>query len=413
MTSWTANQFRTFRKLYIWWRDQLTIVGKLVFLLMICSLPTLADSGAVWAIVFMASSSILLVASATSFLYRPRLSFKVTCPKNWMRSECRVLRVEIMNQSRRPICDLQLDLIPKPETWEIMQSSSFAKVLHPGQAITVSIAVRALRRGLFQLPRLQATTLFPLHLVRRAVTYQLPRKALILPFYRELRSFDLAQSAPSLARGNNLTLQTVGLTGEYVGSREYQPGVPVRKWDYPSWARLGQPVVREFSAPRHPSAAVILDTFFPAQACENARPLPELEVILSLAAAITEALIERGNRIDLLVIGNRLATCHDRELGEDHQAILERLALAQPCCADELSDLREEIEQTPVTWELAIVLSHRWGEEQEQLFQAATRRHGLGKRIVVRTDERASDYARHDMLHCVTSSQVEAGLVDF
>ena len=127
--------------------------------------------------------------------------------------------------------------------------------------------------------------------MRRRETISLGQSAIILPFYKPLRSFQLTRSAPNLTRGTALAFHTIGMNGEYVGSREYQPGIPVRKWDYPSWARLGQPVVREYCDPRYPSAAVVLDTHFDTADPPAADPIPELEAILSLAAAITDSLL--------------------------------------------------------------------------------------------------------------------------
>ncbi|MFO7901771.1 MAG: DUF58 domain-containing protein [Planctomycetota bacterium] len=416
MSNWFQTQFRTFRRVYIWWRDQLTIVGKMIFLVMIGSLPTFADSGAVLAIVFIASSTILLVAAAASFLFRPRLSVRATCPNNWMCRESRVVPVRITNRSRFPVYELRLDMVSIPGVWEIVEAEAFVKVLKPGETITVSLRVKALRRGEFQLPELRATTSFPLNLRIRSKAFPVRRQALILPFYRELRSFDLLRFMPNLVQGQDLALQTVGLTGEYVGSREYQPGLAVRKWDYASWARLGRPVVREFSEPRYPSVAVIVDTFFPTWRHERGELVPELEATLSLAAAVTEALVAHGYRLSMLTIGKDCFTSDCRFSSENHVVVLERLALGNPCHLDGLKELAGRLEHSPTTWDLAIVLSHRWESEQEELFQLATRRNASGRRVLVQLDEQVDEQAHADadpgFGHRVTASQIEAGQVD-
>jgi len=269
-----------------------------------------------------------------------------------------------------------------------------------------------LRRGLFQLPRLRATTLFPLQLVRRRETRALPRQALILPFYHPLRSFTLTQTAPNTPRGSSLALQTIGLTGEYVGSREYQPGVPVRKWDYASWARLGQPVVREFSEPRHPSVAILVDTFFDPQQLDGSEVLPELEALLSLAASLTDAVLAEGNRIDLLAIGPELTPAGDRVYGEDQTRILQRLALANPQEEHRRDRLVHELEELTLTWDFAIVLSHRWDIKLDQLLDALTRHRVIGTRIVVRADRAADGVPPpHGLCH-IAPAHVAAGTVD-
>jgi uncharacterized protein (DUF58 family) len=243
--------------------------------------------------------------------------------------------------------------------------------------------LKPLRRGLQLLPDLSATTRFPLHLVRRAERYRLSRRPLILPFYHDLDSLDLAEKMPQVSRGTSLALQTVGLTGEYVGSREYQPGVPVRKWDYASWARLAQPVVREFSEPRHPSATLILDTSVPTDGWDGSQPISVMEAIISLGASVAVALIEQGNRVELLAVGDELQLCDGHYTGEDPLAILEKLALAQPTESAAIPELTDRLERTPETWDLVVVISHRWDAVQERLYQSVSRTSTTGTRVVI------------------------------
>lgn len=326
--------------------------------------------------------------------------------------ESRVVPVRITNRSRCPVYELQLDMVSTPGIWEVTDAGTCVKVLKPGETITVPVRVKARRRGQFQLPELRAKTSFPLNVRIRSQAFPVGREALILPFYWELRSFDLLRFVPNLVQGRDLALQSVGVTGEYVGSREYQPGLAVRKWDYASWARLGRPVVREFSEPRYPSVAVIVDTFFPTQRHAGGELVPELEASLSLAAAITEGLIARSCRISMLAVGNDCFTSDCRFSAENHVVMLERLARGKPSALDGLKELAGRLEQPPATWDLAIVLSHRWEREQEDLFQLATRRNASGSRVLIQLREQARGGADPGFGHCVTGSQIEAGQVD-
>ncbi len=53
------------------------------------------------------------------------------------------------------------------------------------------------------------------------------------------------------------------LMNDYVGSREYQIGMPVRRWDFASWARLGKPAVREFAGHSDTLLVIVVDTSSP------------------------------------------------------------------------------------------------------------------------------------------------------
>ena len=68
----------------------------------------------------------------------------------------------------------------------------------------------------------------------------------------------------SLAVDGTNSRPRAGDSSEYLGSRDYQPGMRVRRWDYRSWARLGRPVVREYEEPQRKSIVLIVDTLVPA-----------------------------------------------------------------------------------------------------------------------------------------------------
>ena len=112
-----------------------------------------------------------------------------------------------------------------------------------------------------------------------------------------------------------------GDSWEYLGSREYQVGMPVRRWDYGAWARLGKPVVREFEEHSRSRACVLVDTaVLPEERSSSARraasrdataphsatPQWRLETALSLAAAVANGLAETGWRIDAVAT----ESCH-------------------------------------------------------------------------------------------------------
>ncbi len=65
----------------------------------------------------------------------------------------------------------------------------------------------------------------------------------------------------------------VGDSLEFVGTREYREGDPLRKIHWRSWARRGEPVVKEYQEEYFSRIALVLDTFLPAPAPARARAL--------------------------------------------------------------------------------------------------------------------------------------------
>ena len=65
----------------------------------------------------------------------------------------------------------------------------------------------------------------------------------------------------------------VGDSLEFVGTREYREGDPLRKIHWRSWARLGKPVVKEYQEEYFSRIALVLDTFLPKAPPPRARAL--------------------------------------------------------------------------------------------------------------------------------------------
>ena len=101
---------------------------------------------------------------------------------------------------------------------------------------------------------------------------------------------------------------------EYIGSREYQPGMQVRRRDFASLARTGKPTLREFSEGEELKVALISDTF---------RLRGEdllLERILSYSTGVTSELMDHRG------IGAELFTPHRIAAAASSEDLLRALA---------------------------------------------------------------------------------------
>ena len=110
----------------------------------------------------------------------------------------------------------------------------------------------------------------------------------------ELGGSDHAQQAPRARVG--------GDSLELLGLRPYRPGDPVRDLHVPTWARLGEPVVRSYQAHEVARVAVILDA--------DLRDEGRLEGAVSVVAGLLIEAAEAGAEIELVV------------LDDDHPAVL-------------------------------------------------------------------------------------------
>ena len=108
-------------------------------------------------------------------------------------------------------------------------------------------------------------------------------------------------------------------TGESMdlsGVRPYRPGDPIRDLHALSWARVGEPVVREYQQEYFSRVGVVLDT--EARNQDD----PRLEAAISLCAGAVVRLSRGEALIDLLVVGNRVHRLTlGRNLGFAEQAL--------------------------------------------------------------------------------------------
>lgn len=201
----------------------------------------------------------------------------------------------------------------------------------------------------------------------------------------------------------------IGYDGEYLGSREYTPGMPVRRWDYNSWARLGQPVVREYNHPEQPAAAIVLDNWFGGgAAADGVQESSQFEATLSLAAALSEALVARNYRMVLLATASETYDLSGCSAADVHTAVLRLLAVQMPAKDGSFDKIRTELGFLPASAAFVFVLLNRWDADCQTLCRRILDRGCELTRVFL--DGRAAEQPErgaHDVVASV--AQVERG----
>ena len=150
---------------------------------------------------------------------------------------------------------------------------------------------------------------------------------------------------------------------DYTGSREYEYGMPVRRWDFVSWARLGKPIVREYQSPSVQQVYLIVDTSEQPDPAVNAeKRKADLEHLLSAA---TTSILELGKKRVSLQLCLTCEQDRHREEGGfaqiDNESMLIRLANADATDPEstnqQIERALESIHQSP-----ALILSNRHSE---------------------------------------------------
>ena len=295
---WLHSQFRTFHKIHRWWKNRLTVTGRSLTLIAVVCSPAIIIPDSSLTIFFASSFFLLLLSAIVAWLHSPKLRWALVESPAWRCLEPGVVQFRVENLGRLPVFDLHLSCLSLDDSWSVEILSPHIGRLVAGESTIVRVRFTPLQRGLHRFPRLTAESLFPLGIHRQRGSRPQMENALVYPAAAQPIHHTFLEAGRSRAAGQQQLAGHSGWSGDYVGSREYYPGMPVRRWDYGSWARLGQPVVREFSNPQLPQARLLLDLSPPE--AENRTNHDAIESVISVAGELSQSLIALGFQISCI-----------------------------------------------------------------------------------------------------------------
>ncbi|MGB6222839.1 DUF58 domain-containing protein [Haloferula sp.] len=171
--------------------------------------------------------------------------------------------------------------------------------LQAGATHTFHSEITPRRRGLIRLDDLRLLLPDPFGLYQRCARVNAPAATLaVLPQRHQLPVFELPGSA-RFQPGGDAAARNTGPSGDFVGLREYRSGDPLRLIHWKSWARTGQPIVKELEDTFFPRHGLVLDTF------PDAGDEDLFEGAVTVAASFVAAVDTRECLIDLMFISGR------------------------------------------------------------------------------------------------------------
>jgi len=388
-----------------WWRERLTIGGRAVFCTMLFCLPGMLTVDAPVVMLFAALCGLLVVVGVANFAFRPSLRCQLQTPDHAKASDPFEVQLRVTNSRIRWAFELQLETANLKQPWRVERFPAPIYMLGRGEERTLSVSVACDKRGRFQLPRFAAASGFPFHLFRRAKRITKPVEILVLPKYKPV------EFAPGMW-GKDMpseSTQVQGVTAgayEFAGNRDYQPGVPVRRWDYASWARLGRPVVREFEDYPQPSVMLVLDTIREDSTSQK------FEAAISLTAGLADALLADRYRIDNLMVGTKVFENAIGGAGHELLDVLEQLAVAKLSPGKVANQQPEPLRLPPPTQNgmQAIVVLSGWDEQRRDVITAIDQA-GYRPYCVIVSDE-GQQLPTGFNGATVSATQIEAGEVN-
>ncbi len=230
---------------------------------------------------------------------------------------------------RRPE-DLCL-LFPRPIRWgasiRFLRRETLVTSV-PDRAVEVAVEVRPARRGRYVLraPTLRATD--PLGLATGPARRGPEHTLLVYPPYYTLEAFPIPAGRRYQPGGIPLSSNT-GDAIEFVGTRDWRQGDPIRNIHWRSWARRGAPVVKEHQEEYFSRIALVLDTFVPRR--PRAADERAFESAISVLASIADFYSRSDHVVDILAAGPEV---YDVSTGRSLaylENILDVLSCLEPC----------------------------------------------------------------------------------
>ena len=345
--------------------------------------------------VFAVTAAMLVVAAVFALLRAPRVEIACALPQRATAGTPLALPLRL--SVRGPVSLPLLLSFPRLGAVAIEPRQTFlvAEDDSPSdEPLRRSFTLEVARRGRYVVrgPTVRRTD--PLGLVGSRAHRLDDRVLLVYPRFYAMDSFRLPLGRRYQPGGIPLASRT-GDSLEFLGTRDYRQGDPIRHIHWRSWARVGEPVVMEFQEEYFSRIALILDTFLPGRL---GRPRSEdvegFEAAISVVASIADYFSRSEYVVDIFAAGPDIYEVSAGRSLAYLENILDVLACLEACHEPPFEvvgpALFEKLQQ--ITSVVAVVQD--WDDARED-FLRRVKAFGVDLRIlIVREGATRKDWAR-------------------
>jgi len=331
-------------------------------------------------VLFSLAAPPLLVGLRLLFRGRPavRLSGRLPARLTAGRSVTASVDVALEAGARGPLALFWAAPVPGGQGLEVTPEEAVVQPTAEKPA-RVRVELRPRRRGRYLLPSLGVARTDGFGLFRSRAVWLPEQVVLAYPRYYTLDELPLPMGRRYQPGGIPLASQ-VGDSLEFVGTREYREGDPLRKIHWRSWGRLGKPVVKEYQEEYFSRIALVLDTFLPTR--PRPRERERFEAAISLLASVAGHFSRSEEVVDILAAGPDLyEVSTGRSLGYLDN-VLDVLACLEPSPAPPFESIGPPLfgRLERLTTLVAVLLE--WDEAREA-FLRRVRAMGVAVRILL------------------------------
>ncbi|QRK11428.1 DUF58 domain-containing protein [Archangium violaceum] len=341
---------------------------------------------------FSFSVSALAAAAVVGLPFRPRVSLTRLLPPPVSAGDTLTYRVRVENTGRRTVRHIAVEERGLPPELRRVGEPPIIDALAPGEHSEVTLRLTCSTRGVYELGALQAASLFPSALVKWPRRSPGKDRLLVYPRFTPLESLDVPHGR-NYQPGGIAVASRVGESTEFFGTREWHEGDRTRDIHWPSFARTGRLVVKEFQEEFFVRLALVLDV-----QSRSAKEDALLEKALSLAAGMADVLARQEYIIDLFAAGPQVFHFQAGRALAHFEHILEILAAIESGERLDLDALEAALLPEASHLSAVIFVVMDWEPSRAALVERL-KAHGVAVRVLsVRPDRKPAGLAPEEVV---------------
>jgi uncharacterized protein (DUF58 family) len=279
---------------------------------------------------FSMAAGMFAAASAFTLLRQPRVHLDCRFPERATALRPVTLHARVSSDRTSVPSDLRLFFrSPREGAGEISFHPNAISIEGNEGTLTPACAdMRPTRRGRYVMPAPVLGRTDPLRLMVSGGLDLPEHTLLVYPRFYSMHEFIVPLGRRYQPGGIPLSSST-GEAIEFVGTREYRPGDPVKNIHWRSWARRGEPVVKEYMEEYFCRIAIIVDTFLPPKFTPAQQT--SFEAAISVVASIADYFSRSEYIVDILAAGPDVYEVSAGRSLAYLENILDVLACLGPC----------------------------------------------------------------------------------
>ncbi|HEY7699366.1 MAG TPA: DUF58 domain-containing protein [Vicinamibacteria bacterium] len=325
--------------------------------------------------VFAVTAAMLFLAAFFALLRAPRVQLSCALPARATAGHALTIPIRLAGGKSllRPL------LLSFPRNGVSIEPRQSVLTPEEDPEIRRVVTLRAGKRGRYVLrgPTVRSTD--PLGLVGSRALRSSDQVLFVYPRFHSMESFRLPLGRRYQPGGIPLASHT-GDSLEFLGTREYRQGDPIKHIHWRSWARVGEPVVMEFQEEYFSRIAIILDTFLPEKASRAEEEA--FEGAISVVASVADYFSRSEYVVDIFAAGPDIYEVSAGRSLAYLENILDVLACLEPCHAPPFEEVGPALFEKLRGITSVVAVVQDWDETREA-FLRRVKSFGVDMRVLL------------------------------